>query len=752
MPTKIDPVTGERTEVSMEEFMEVMRQADGQVSIQQVVTKADGSKRVTDIYGSASGSEDGLDRSLTVFTDGPTVEAFMAKALSGQKEPEPKPQDYGGYKGFVMTVDYLDKALTAVVTVTEQKVKLEHFVRDERRSNSEREYHGEWIKRNGQLQIDQNEVQRDKRILYILVFHEMRKYLRRLGLLDQLKTLDNRSAGVLLTSKGNGFSAKLVRGKDRPELPCVIPLLGEQMCRPYPDELILGNTGGETRREKPTSLRETSKDKYKQEDSKATESEGREAEKKEEENRIRYERTVETMKKADSAIMFRAAADAFSFLSGYRDSDERRKQCLRLAEEKGKEEEREKRYEKALADMEQAAYPAQFRMLADTFHSLRGYRDAAALEQTCLKKAEEAERMQHQKRLSSQSAAGEVRRDDTKSSGETEKTKGPGKGLLLILAAAAVVVILVVALSGVNNTEQISSLAKTYQTIGDYVIENGESRGRDQFSGYAIPYDFQDVDGFECDLGVEQEAPDVLHLFLDYEEDTAGTDYELELRLDPQLEKMAEYTLQVPLSVDLDGETGIYPVTIRGAFDKETYRSDSSLTVDTYEIYDEEQDSTFEIAAANPEDEQHILEIVQPMVNLAVLVLSEQLEEFDLGLEMKDLGFLVYDSSESADEQDSGPSTYQDSYGSSDSSDSYGYSGSSNQYGSGSGSSSVSDSYGSGSYGSSGSTGSSNKVTGAGAGGYDLPNESDESFSDYVKRVDPDLYNDMTERYDSLTD
>ena len=115
MPTKIDPVTGERTEVSMEEFMEAMRQADGQVSIQQIVTKADGSKRVTDIYGNASGMEDGLDRSLTVFTDGDTVQAFMAKALSGQKEPEPKPQDYGGYKGFVMTVEYLDQALTAVL-------------------------------------------------------------------------------------------------------------------------------------------------------------------------------------------------------------------------------------------------------------------------------------------------------------------------------------------------------------------------------------------------------------------------------------------------------------------------------------------------------------------------------------------------------------------------------------------------------------------------------------------------------------
>jgi hypothetical protein len=30
-----------------------------------------------------------------------------------------------------------------------------------------------------------------------------------------------------------------------------------------------------------------------------------------------------------------------------------------------------------------------------------------------------------------------------------------------------------------------------------------------------------------------------------------------------------------------------------------------------------------------------------------------------------------------------------------------------------------------------------------GAGGYEMPNEGDASFSDYVKRVDPDLYNDI---------
>ena len=37
-----------------------------------------------------------------------------------------------------------------------------------------------------------------------------------------------------------------------------------------------------------------------------------------------------------------------------------------------------------------------------------------------------------------------------------------------------------------------------------------------------------------------------------------------------------------------------------------------------------------------------------------------------------------------------------------------------------------------------------------GAGGYEMPNSSDKSFSDYVKRVDPDLYNSMNDRYNSL--
>jgi hypothetical protein len=43
-----------------------------------------------------------------------------------------------------------------------------------------------------------------------------------------------------------------------------------------------------------------------------------------------------------------------------------------------------------------------------------------------------------------------------------------------------------------------------------------------------------------------------------------------------------------------------------------------------------------------------------------------------------------------------------------------------------------------------------NNNSNKGAGGYDMPNPG-ESFSDYVQRVDPDLYDSITDRYNSLS-
>ena len=42
---------------------------------------------------------------------------------------------------------------------------------------------------------------------------------------------------------------------------------------------------------------------------------------------------------------------------------------------------------------------------------------------------------------------------------------------------------------------------------------------------------------------------------------------------------------------------------------------------------------------------------------------------------------------------------------------------------------------------------SSSNGSSYGAGGYEMPNGSDDSFADYVQRVDPDLYNAMQDRY-----
>lgn len=44
---------------------------------------------------------------------------------------------------------------------------------------------------------------------------------------------------------------------------------------------------------------------------------------------------------------------------------------------------------------------------------------------------------------------------------------------------------------------------------------------------------------------------------------------------------------------------------------------------------------------------------------------------------------------------------------------------------------------------------SSNSYSDYDSGGYDMPVQG-ESFSDYVKRVDPDLYNDMRTNWDNL--
>ena len=72
--------------------------------------------------------------------------------------------------------------------------------------------------------------------------------------------------------------------------------------------------------------------------------------------------------------------------------------------------------------------------------------------------------------------------------------------------------------------------------------------------------------------------------------------------------------------------------------------------------------------------------------------------------------------------------------------------------GSSSSGSSYGSSYGSSSSGSSYGSSSSSSDKKYGAGGYEMPNENDKSFADYVQRVDPDLYDAMQDNYNAAAD
>ena len=242
MPTMTNPETGETKEISMEEFMEIMRSGKG--SLQQIVTHADGTTSSTTLYGNAS--EDGLDRSVNIFVDGDSFNAFLmkkVKKLTGEledPESEKDPTDV-----FEMTVDFTDSAIMGILKKTNEELSISLYTRDERKATFDhlKQASKTWkVNPDSSIEFNGADLQgEDKTVsLYMLAFLEMRQFLRASGKLDELKKLGNRGTGVILKATGQAEDAKatIVRGKNRPDLPCNMFLLGEQMMRPYMDEMM----------------------------------------------------------------------------------------------------------------------------------------------------------------------------------------------------------------------------------------------------------------------------------------------------------------------------------------------------------------------------------------------------------------------------------------------------------------------------------------------------------------------------------
>ena len=67
---------------------------------------------------------------------------------------------------------------------------------------------------------------------------QLSRYIRKEGLEPMYSGLDPEQAGIMLETGGSGLTARVVEGKERPEMMCTTLFGGTVMCRPYMDDFM----------------------------------------------------------------------------------------------------------------------------------------------------------------------------------------------------------------------------------------------------------------------------------------------------------------------------------------------------------------------------------------------------------------------------------------------------------------------------------------------------------------------------------
>ena len=243
--------TGEEVELSKDEIMKSLQSDQG--FIKQIVTMPDGTKKEMAIWGGYR--LDGYDRTLNIFVKHDDVSRILETMVEELNKYEAdgveEPKDPCAIeKGYQVSVDYMDAAVTMILRVGKGNVSLDSFVRDERKSMQDTldnmcvalaEYKSDFME-NGSVS--------ERWIGYIIL---IRSYLKYKGIVQKLYDMYDETAGVVISiNKGGEITTKIVKGRERPELPCQVFLMGEQMCRPYIDELMGLKSGGV--RQKPVNI------------------------------------------------------------------------------------------------------------------------------------------------------------------------------------------------------------------------------------------------------------------------------------------------------------------------------------------------------------------------------------------------------------------------------------------------------------------------------------------------------------------
>jgi len=220
----------------IEDAMEAVKAGNGALS--QMKEMPDGTKRFFNVYGDV---HDGWDHILNIFMDSDSVSPLLLAAVHGKlKKPEKKKDNK--YKGSQTTIDYTNEAITWVFRNTDEKVYLEAYQRDEKKGFYDPDIEGSWDKEDGSIQINGEKLKEDSNLYYVLLFASLRNHLEAEGYIDKLREINKYSgAGVLVSAEDEDhITCKIVQGKERPDLPCEMFLMGTITCRPYLDEMLAG--------------------------------------------------------------------------------------------------------------------------------------------------------------------------------------------------------------------------------------------------------------------------------------------------------------------------------------------------------------------------------------------------------------------------------------------------------------------------------------------------------------------------------
>lgn len=289
-------------ELTMEEVADNLKKGKG--SIKLVTKGIDGKEKEVAVWG---GYElDGYDRTLNVFINASDLSYFAQNMVSILVEANEYDDPCRDEVGWQMTVDYLDTSMTSILRSEKDKIVAESYIRDEKKTYSElspNDCDEIMLNANGSFRLEERNIEEN---LFILTLISLRKYLLMRGIVKELYEKFDESSGVLVKQTSTGeFVTTILSGKERPDLPCRVFLFGDQMCRPYIDEMLNLPTGMKVRNKDEKRVNKSTSD----------------------EEKNKYETAVKAFNQAKSIYDYIDVQKQFGSIQNYKDSATYIKKC-----------------------------------------------------------------------------------------------------------------------------------------------------------------------------------------------------------------------------------------------------------------------------------------------------------------------------------------------------------------------------------------------------------------------------------------